>query len=408
MTFATIVTLVLILKHLKAETLPHPMSNRPCVEFTLPVSVSANNTIYDVDPVNSNIDATQWAINYDSPSTHNSSTRAIQNVTVSGTFDISVQLCVPPTGAKKTNLQVATHGLIFDKRYWDVAINSSEYSYVDAALAEGYSILTYDRLGTGLSDKPDAYTVVQAPLELEILHDIIQQARTGELLQHASNNTSSPNNNSTTTGTPLPAVTFDKIIHVGHSFGSFLTCALLATYPNSTDAAVVTGFIPQVGNLMPTSFEPEFAAQNDPHLFAARGSGYIVPGTPSALQTGFFSARANVTAGLGGFEPALLDYGFEIRQPATITEFLPAINVDAGAAPGYKGLLQFVFAEFDFPVCRGDCRDSYNEDMLHKLYPHAKNITVYVQPGTGHGLTMHRGAKVGYKATLDWLHSNGL
>lgn len=39
-------------------------------------------------------------------------------------------------------------------RYWDVEIHSEEYSYVDSALRHGYSILTYDRLGTGILPKP--------------------------------------------------------------------------------------------------------------------------------------------------------------------------------------------------------------------------------------------------------------
>ena len=408
MTLATIVAIALVLKFLKVEALPHLTSNRTCVEFMLPVSVSAENAVYNVDRVDNNINATQFAVDYDTPSIHNSSQRAIGNITVSGTFDISAQLCIPPNGAKKTNLQVATHGLIFDKRYWDVAINASEYSYVDAALAAGYSILTYDRLGTGLSDKPDAYTIVQAPLELQILHEILMQARTGELLQHARR--AKPLGSSTTATTSvLPAVTFEKIIHVGHSFGSFLTTALLATYPDSTDAAVITGFIPQSGGLTLTSAGIQYAAENDPALFADRGSGYVVSGTPSALQAGFFSARANATARLGGFEPALLAYGFAIRQPATVAEWLGGANLNLGAAPGFRGPLQIVLAEFDFPVCRGDCRTAYSLDALRKAYPNVKApIDVYVQPGTGHGITLHRGARVGYQATIDWLDRNGL
>jgi hypothetical protein len=97
---------------------------------------------------------------------------------------IHVQLCTPrkPASAKKATLQIAAHGLIYDKRYWDAEINSVENSYVNAALNAGYSILTYDRLGTGLSDKPDGYTIVQAPLQLEILHQLTLMAHDGRLL----------------------------------------------------------------------------------------------------------------------------------------------------------------------------------------------------------------------------------
>ena len=47
-------------------------------------------------------------------------------------------------------------------RYWDIEIDPEDYSYVGSALRHGYSILTYDRLGTGNSTKADAYEVLQA------------------------------------------------------------------------------------------------------------------------------------------------------------------------------------------------------------------------------------------------------
>jgi pimeloyl-ACP methyl ester carboxylesterase len=104
----------------------------------------------------------------------------------------------------------------------------------------GYSILTYDRLGTGLSDKLDAYTVVQAPLELEILRSLTEMARSGELPKHAKSS-----NQSAHPPTKLEDmhVAFNNIIHVGHSFGSILTSAFLTTYGNLSDAAVITGYI---------------------------------------------------------------------------------------------------------------------------------------------------------------------
>ncbi len=46
--------------------------------------------------------------------------------------------------------------------YWDFTVGGSEdYSYVRAAANAGYSTFRYDRLGTGLSEKPnDAYKCV--------------------------------------------------------------------------------------------------------------------------------------------------------------------------------------------------------------------------------------------------------
>jgi hypothetical protein len=38
-------------------------------------------------------------------------------------------------------------------RYWIPNVNESEYSFAKYAVAEGYSVFMYDRLGTGLSTK---------------------------------------------------------------------------------------------------------------------------------------------------------------------------------------------------------------------------------------------------------------
>ena len=395
-----LIAFILCSKLPKSKAFPDPVNNRSCVDLVLPVPITAHNAIYsDSKRVDNNIDSTQFTVDLDTWTTIKGIPAITQNITISSTFNISAKLCIPPTGAKKSHLQIATHGLGFDKRYWDPTINPSEYSYVDAALAAGYRILTYDRLGTGLSDKPDAYNVVQAPLQLEILRGIISQARSGELLQCArlSNSSTAP-------------ASFDKIITVGHSFGSFLTTALLATYPNLTDAAVLTGYIPnnQLANMAITSGGLLYAAENDPTLFSDRGSGYIVPGTRSSLQAGFFSMRANTTSGLGGFEPELLDYAFSIRQPTTVGEWVSGGTLNLGPAPGFRGPVQFVVGEFDFAVCKGDCRGTYSEEALKIIYPHVSDLKVYLQDGTGHGLTLHRGANVGYKVTLDWLEGNGL
>ena len=130
-------------------------------------------------------------------------------------------------------------------------------------------------------------------------------------------------------------------------------------------------------------------------------------GTLSALQTGFFSTRANATAEIGGFDPEVLDYAFSIRQTITTSEFFPA-PIDLGPATQFEGPLQYMLAEYDFPVCGGDCRNTFDRDALRGQYPKAKgDIDIYTQPGNGHALTMHRGAGVGFKATLDWLDKNG-
>lgn len=66
---------------------------------------------------------------------------------------------------------------------------------------------SYDRLGVGKSDTPDGLNVVQAPLEVEIAHQLIQMLRAGKFGH------------------------FSKVVGVGHSFGSIITQAITSQYP---------------------------------------------------------------------------------------------------------------------------------------------------------------------------------
>ncbi|KAL9594775.1 MAG: hypothetical protein Q9219_006834 [cf. Caloplaca sp. 3 TL-2023] len=411
MAIASLLALTMLFNPLKAGLAPSTASDRPCVSLMLPVPATAQNAEYDLVHVDNNINATAYAVDLDTWS-FNATSRILRRITVSDTFNISVQLCVPANGVKKQNLFVATHDGLFDKRYWDPAINPSEYSFVDAALAEGYSVLTYDRLGTGLSDKPDAYTIVQAPLQLEILRSITNMARSGEIFKHAAGNphsaiiTASAASNHTFDSSE---VSFHKIIHVGHSFGSVLTTAFLATYGNLSDAAVLTGYIlnEHFAEMRKATFALEFAPQNNSTLFGDRPSGYMVDGTLGGFQSVFFSTQADSATGIGGFDKDVIDYAFSIRQTITTSEFFPPL-VSLGAAPHFEGPLQFMLAEFDYPICRGDCNIPFDLATFQKLYPKAKDIDIFTQKGNGHALTMHRKANLGYKATLDWLGRNGL
>ncbi|KAF4497072.1 alpha beta-Hydrolase [Fusarium agapanthi] len=142
--------------------------------------------------------------------------RSTEVLTVHGTYSISAQLCIPADGKKSDVLQIATHGFGFDQRYWDPELKPEEYSHVDAALAKGYSILTYDRLGTGKSSKADGYNEVQLGLQI-----------TGKRPQKAFYDYKP-----------------EKVVHIGHSFGSATTSGLLSLHGNLSDGAILTGFLP--------------------------------------------------------------------------------------------------------------------------------------------------------------------
>lgn len=85
-----------------------------CVQLQIPVTASANNTRYNSVKVESNIDLVDFVWDTSTWSHANRSTGVLP---VHGTYSISAQLCIPANGKKSHVLQIATHGLGFDKRY---------------------------------------------------------------------------------------------------------------------------------------------------------------------------------------------------------------------------------------------------------------------------------------------------
>jgi pimeloyl-ACP methyl ester carboxylesterase len=213
-----------------------------------------------------------------------------------------------------------------------VELNPEEYSYVDAAIGKGYSILTYDRLGTGNSQKPDAYDVVQIPTEVEILAGLTKLARSGKLVS-SSKLVSTTN---TITKTPIPRdFRATKVVQIGHSFGSYLVALALGQYGSAlSDGAVLTGLLPTNLTTMldVLHYDHEFARQHNPARFGAYPSGYFVLNTPSCLQKLFLRK--------GAFEPRMLDYVDSIKSPEAVGEYASEVTSPLVPATEFRGPIQ--------------------------------------------------------------------
>jgi pimeloyl-ACP methyl ester carboxylesterase len=370
-------------------------ANGSCKQIDIPVFASANSAVYDIPRVDNDIEAGAWAIRSDTWSTPAAIKAILKNTTTSGTFNIHGQLCVPNSSTKKDILQIATHGIHYDSRYWDPELNRESQSYVEAALKAGYSIFTYDRLGTGQSDHPDAYTVVQAPLQLEILRQLTLSARNGTLYNLVSK---AKPTNAAFNGLAKPK----KVVHVGHSFGSFITSAFISQYSNLTDGAIITGFVlnQYIGKPGQASFSVDYAATASPPF--KRPSGYVVC-SDRGIQNIFFGG-ATKTA----YTPALFNYGNAIKQPISVGEIASAFTILGVPGPTLAVPVQYMLAEFDFYICGGDCKGVTSVEALKATYPKATALELAIQPNTGHGFTLHNNATAGYQVSLDFLSKNGL
>lgn len=220
--------------------------------------------------------------------------------------------------------------LTLDTREFDPGYQNSNYSFVDSALAAGYAVVNYDRLGTGLSSLPDGYNDLQTPLQGEVLKALTVMALDGTLVSESE----------ITGGNASLEYTTDKIVHVGHSYGSIITNWFLGQYGNLSSGAILTGFLLsnesaelklEVGDL---AYAPEY----DPQRYGNRTGGYLAFGTMNAFQLDSFRSETldpgmllwwNTTIQGTTSVGELLSLGVGVGD--TVTEFTGPLKVRASS-----------------------------------------------------------------------------
>ncbi|KAH8197039.1 hypothetical protein TruAng_008790 [Truncatella angustata] len=264
-----------------------------CQNITIPVTISAENTPLNFAPPLTNFDATNFLLN--SLKAIRDGVQNPQTTTISGIYNLAATRCDPESGPSDV-LQILTHGFGFDRSYWDFPFNDHNYSYVNFALDHGYSTLSWDRLGLGMSSHGDPINEIQIPLEVAALGALSRVARTGNL---------------SSTGT-----SYGKIAHIGHSLGSAMIYALAATDPDMLDAIVLTGFSHFVAYQPVGLIGFHLVQANTIDGFTDYVPGYLAQKDTIAVQTDFFAP--------GSFDPEILDAAFLAQAPITVGELATA------------------------------------------------------------------------------------
>ncbi|XXG98410.1 uracil permease [Hypoxylon texense] len=359
-----------------------------CMNLTVPISIAARNARFTLQAPASNIEVTDFTLNLAQPGV-NYTAKVLSNGTegpfadVSGHYTIGATYCTPSSGPGKT-LQILTHGIAFDRWYWDFPSSNFplSYSYVDAALARGYSVFFYDRLGLGESSHGEPVNEIQAPLEVQALRALTTKLRSGRVAGIDD--------------------TYDKVVHVGHSFGSIQTYALAAAYPGLSDGVALTGFSQAIGSfvayfLFAAGFV-EASGTGAPAL-AAYPPGYLASPDVSAVQTNFFAP--------GNFDPAVLEAAYAAGQPVTVGELMTIGTVAAGNN-SFTGPVQVITGERDIPFCGGNCLVSEPSlpAQTRPYFPNASFFEAIVVSGAGHGLNLGLSAPSTYASILDFFDKN--
>ncbi|KAI0474245.1 alpha/beta-hydrolase [Xylaria cf. heliscus] len=339
---------------------------------------------------------------------------------VSGTFTIYGQLCHPVRRSRIPKLQLLVYGSTYNHTYWSAlqepagsAWASSppdhdELSWIHTATSLGYWTLAIDRLGQGLSSRPDPVIVVQDPLQTQLLHLIVREIRDHDLLGIGPR---SDRNG---------GVDRLRLIYVGHSFGSGLGVHLAATHPDDVDGLVLTGIAtvrgdPRPGSLLARWAPAAVAAQSPPTGFPPdTPAGYLVSTNRSGREALYWGAPTHFDA-----EMARRDWVGQGTKP--LGEVLTTAEYLADLPRGFDGPVLLADGDGDAIFCSEfgsralgpvGCRGGDDGEIgrTGEWFPGVPGrlFETYLQPDAGHDHLLHKTGDQMITYAHEWLALVGL
>ncbi|KAF6742460.1 hypothetical protein DFP72DRAFT_1105911 [Ephemerocybe angulata] len=307
-----------------------------CVETLLPVSIAANNT----------------EIKLAAPRNQQELTDLITRIS-SQTSNVTSEVQTGKTLDAANTVELAIHGFGFDHSYWNFGGTGSKYNYVEAAPPRWACHLNL-RQACAACEVPSHW-----------------KARR----KH-----------------------FNRVVGVGHSYGSVTLFGLVEKYGNVLDAMVLTAFAP-LGGFAFSAFAAvgwTIASVGDPKRFGSLPSSYMISEGLSNDQHSFFR--------YGNYEPAVLRSAFNAREASTLGEVLSA---GGGPALNYTNPLLIVTGDKDYPNCGGNCYQKFSGVNLVEaskvVFPAVTKFATYIPAETGHGNNLHLSAPEAYGKIQDWI-----
>ncbi|ORY56858.1 Alpha/Beta hydrolase protein [Pseudomassariella vexata] len=341
-----------------------------CREVEIPLTVSVPRFIVNIT-VQDNWDAAALTFTL----TRRDSGSAADPIPIAGmtsdpvdsNFTIGATLC----GTGGTTL-VLTHGIIESKRYWRPNFSGAErYSLVDAAMAAGYSVLSYDRIGVGSSSIVDALWDAQFQVEVAVLDSLIAYLRS--------------------------TANAAKIVLVGHSYGSYISAASASHV--DIDALVLTGFSGSLSYFGPFVAGAGFrvAKIQNPRRWGHLDPGYLISSDLYAETYAYFAAPS--------FDHRIADWAHNFGSEPFASAELPSllattVEFEAIAAP-----VLVLQGQFDLSACGGNCVGVLNDTKA--LFTGAKVIETIDSLPAGHNLNLHYVAPRAFEIMFDFLKRQG-
>lgn len=196
---------------------------------------------------------------------------------------------------------------------------------------------------------------------------------------------------------------FNRIILVGHSYGSVIGNAQATNHPDDIAAFILTGYavsgIPVAVDLPQTVLVP--ANVYSPR-FANRAVGYLV--TSSQLgRRGYLWGRD------GTFDPAVFQTDFDSMDPVGLGELL-SIEGGLKEAPVSTAPVYIVTGSADDVFCLAATCGSgplSPQAQACSLFPKASACDYFIPEGTGHMISLHYSAQTSFQKYHAFLAANG-
>ncbi|KAF2172223.1 hypothetical protein M409DRAFT_62983 [Zasmidium cellare ATCC 36951] len=297
---------------------------------------------------------------------------------INDTFKIECVLCAAPGHtSNESTVHIMSPGMGFQKHYWD----TGNYSYVNNFLKTGYVTFAYSRLGVGNSDHPNPLQTVQAPVEIEILHALIDALRNGQ----------------------LSSKRFSSIVGIGHGYGAAIQLGVNRKYPNDLNASIITGLADRLhhSGLALLGTAPAVASENAPANFSNDPMGYLVQNDAVSLAQSLLRWP---------FESGILGDVLNNRGEFTIGQILTYAGSIA-PAPRYDRPVDVVLGSHDYIACGNSCDQLFDRAALSlaKLFPAAANGSQsLVVPNAGHLINLQYTSSIMYEQIAQFLRSHGL
>jgi pimeloyl-ACP methyl ester carboxylesterase len=229
------------------------------------------------------------------------------------------------------------------------------------------------------------------------MHTIIQMVREGKIPE-----------------VPVP----EKIVYVGHSYGSIIGNALNRVWPDDVDCTILTGF----GGYFDTAF-PAILAQLvllpadivQPERYGNLDPGYLEDTNENEVNFLFYYP--------GGYDPEFAKYDFSIRGTFALGE-AATTALNGNTATEYTKPVLIVTGNYDSIFCNQlgvdllgvpSCSDvplvnilngyNYVESAI-EWYPNAE-FEYYLVPDAGHCWQFHYTASEGFYYSHEWMAKNG-